>query len=200
MSVELESKRRIETLISAANEVTGNSDTDLTSAVNSLIDGFGMGGNGLTYDMGEFVVDSDVKHLRSSTDGVPHALGETPEFILIWTDDFSNLSADNVSPYTTNTYAGYLWLKGLMGLEQRLSNAVSSGYSLFVGCVIHGSVHTVTPFAPTSVAYIMSDIYMPTSEVIGLPVIGSTVWLRAGVTYKYFVSKAWWNVGGGVNA
>lgn len=68
MSVELESKRRIENLVSTANEVTGNSDTDLTSAVNSLIDGFG--GNDSAFadlvngTIEHFVATSDMSKIR----------------------------------------------------------------------------------------------------------------------------------------
>ena len=46
MSVILESKKRVESLIEAANAATGNADTDLTEAVSSLIAGFGQGGGG----------------------------------------------------------------------------------------------------------------------------------------------------------
>lgn len=42
--MNLESKARINSLISAANATTGKADTDLTSAVGALIAGFGQGG------------------------------------------------------------------------------------------------------------------------------------------------------------
>lgn len=45
MSVELDSVSRINSLISAANSKTGNTDTDLTTAVQTLCDGFGSGGD-----------------------------------------------------------------------------------------------------------------------------------------------------------
>ena len=44
--MNLESKARINSLISAANATTGKADTDLTSAVGALIAGFGQGGSG----------------------------------------------------------------------------------------------------------------------------------------------------------
>ena len=53
---------------------------------------------------------------------------------------------------------------------------------------------------PTSNSYMITADYAATTEKIGLPVVGSNNYYRAGVTYKYFVSKAWWNVGGVANA
>lgn len=38
-------KAQIQSLIGLANEKTGNEDTDLTTAVNALVDGYGSGGN-----------------------------------------------------------------------------------------------------------------------------------------------------------
>lgn len=46
MIIEFESKKRIASLIDAANAKTGKSDTDLTAAVGSLIAGFGQDGAG----------------------------------------------------------------------------------------------------------------------------------------------------------
>lgn len=52
MSVEFESEKRINNLIAAANATTGNSDSDLTSAVSALINGFGSGSSDDRYDEG----------------------------------------------------------------------------------------------------------------------------------------------------
>ena len=43
-------KTKIQNLIATANETTGNTDTDLTSAVGSLIEGYGQGGTDSYYD------------------------------------------------------------------------------------------------------------------------------------------------------
>lgn len=48
MIIEFESKKRIASLIDAANAKTGKSDTDLTAAVGSLIEGFGQGESGVS--------------------------------------------------------------------------------------------------------------------------------------------------------
>lgn len=51
------SKQRTQSLIDQANEVTGNEDTDLTSAVGSLVSGFGQGGSGVEMLSGTFMLD-----------------------------------------------------------------------------------------------------------------------------------------------
>lgn len=43
-------KSKVESLISAGNETTGQSKTDLTSVVQDLVDGYGQGGGGVTVE------------------------------------------------------------------------------------------------------------------------------------------------------
>lgn len=151
----------------------------------------GGGGAGLAYDMGEFVLDADVKALAPS---LPHNLGAIPEFILVWTDDFAGLSEGNPAAQQCNL--GYVWLKNLTGMLQRLTTA-ATGDSLTVNFNLNSGDYRIQPIAPNSYAYLTQQ---PTAEYFGLTQIGSSYYWRAGVTYKYFVSKAWWNVGGAANA
>lgn len=67
---------KLKGLISTANATTGKTDADLTTAINSLISGFG-GGSELNYDEGEFTLDSEVVDLKT-INGIPHQLGEPP--------------------------------------------------------------------------------------------------------------------------
>ena len=185
-------KQKIQGLISNANNTTGNTDATLTNAVASLIAGFGTGGGeGLKYDMGEFVLDADVKSLDLS---LPHNLGEIPEFILVWTDDFAGLSEANPAEQQCNL--GYIWLKNLTGMLQRLTTS-ATGDSLTVNFNLMSGDYRIQPIAPNSAVYLAEQ---PTAEYFGLNQIGGNNYWRAGVTYKYFVSKAWWNVGGAANA
>lgn len=185
-------KQKIQGLISNANNTTGNTDATLTNAVNSLIAGFGTGGgDGLKYDIGEFVLDADVKALNPS---LPHNLGEIPEFILVWTDDFAGLSEANPAEQQCNL--GYVWLKNLTGMLQRLTTAVT-GDSLTVNFHLLSGEYRIQPIVPNSYAYLTKQ---PTAEYFGLNQTGGNNYWRAGVTYKYFVSKAWWNTGGVANA
>ena len=183
-------KQKIQGLISNANNTTGNTDATLYDAVASLIAGFGTGGgDGLKYDIGEFVLDADVKGRD-----LPHNLGEIPEFILVWTDDFAGLSEENPAEQQCNL--GYVWLKNLTCMLQRLTT-VAAGDSFTVGFNLLRGDYRIQPIVPNSVAYLTKQ---PTAEYFGLNQTGSNNYWRAGVTYKYFVSKAWWNTGGVANA
>ena len=185
-------KQKIQGLISNANNTTGNTDATLSNAVASLIAGFGTGGGeGLKYDMGEFVLDADVKALDPS---LPHNLGEIPEFILVWTDDFAGLSEGNPAAQQCNL--GYIWLKNLTGMLQRLTTAITND-SLTVNFNLLDGEYRIVAAAPNSAVY---STKQPTAEYFGLNQLSASNYWRAGVTYKYFVSKAWWNTGGVANA
>lgn len=151
------------------------------------------GGAGLAYDMGEFVLDADTKALRSPS--IPHNLGEIPEFILVWTDDFAGLSEENPAGQQCNL--GYIWLKNLTGMLQRLTAAAAGvGDSLTVNFNLNSGDYRIHPIMPTSAVYLTQQ---PTAEGLCLNQTGGNYYWRAGVTYKYFVSKAWWNIGGAAN-
>ena len=184
-------KQKIQGLISNANNTTGNTDATLYDAVASLIAGFGTGsGDGLKYDIGEFVLDADVKARDPS---LPHNLGEIPEFILVWTDDFAGLSEENPAAQQCNL--GYIWLKNLTGMLQRVTTAITDD-SLTVNFNLLSGDYRIQPIVPNSYAYFTKQ---PTAEYFGLNQTGGSYYWRAGVTYKYFVSKAWWNIGGAAN-
>lgn len=183
-------------MTSIANAIrakTGNTDTlawpdGFATAIAGITGG---GVIGLAYDMGEFVLDADTKFLNPPS--IPHNLGEVPEFILVWTDDFAGLSEGNPAEQQCNL--GYIWLKNLTCMLQRLSSA-ASGDSLTVHFNLTSGDCRIQPFAPTSAAYLTKQ---PTAEYFGLNQTGGNNYWRAGLTYKYFVSKAWWNTGGVTN-
>lgn len=184
-------------MTSVANAIrakTGNTDTlawpgGFLTAIAGITGG---GGAGLAYDMGEFVLDADTKALDPPS--IPHNLGEVPEFILVWTDDFAGLSENNPAAQQCNL--GYIWLKNLCGLMQRITAAVT-GDALTVNFMLISSDYRIQLSSPTSAVYLTKQ---PTAEGFGLNQTGGSFYWRAGVTYKYFVSKAWWNVGGAANA
>lgn len=159
----------------------------MVDAINAIQTG---GGGGLKYDMGEFVLDADIKFLDPA---LPHNLGEIPEFILVWTDDFAGLSEGNTAAQQCNL--GYVWLKNLCGLMQSLTSS-ATGDALTVNLILKAADHRIQLSSPTSHVYLTKQ---PTAEYFGLNQTGGTYYWRAGVTYKYFVSKAWWNIGGAAN-
>ena len=183
-------------MTSVANAIrakTGN--TDMLAWPNGFLAAIaeitGGGGAGLAYDMGEFVLDADAKY--DDPPSIPHNLGEVPEFILVWTDDFAGLSEGNPAAQQCNL--GYVWLKNLTGMLQRLTTT-ATGDSLTVDFNLLSGDYRIQPIAPTSYLYLTKQ---PTAEGLGLNQIGNNHYWRAGVTYKYFVSKAWWNIGGAAN-
>ena len=56
-------KRKIENLIAKANSTTGNSDTDLTSGVNALIEGYGQGGESVPEWNEDYTLSDDTEEI-----------------------------------------------------------------------------------------------------------------------------------------
>ena len=88
-------KTKIRGMIDSANTATGNTDTDLTTAVSSLIAGYGSGGGGglpsgfSAIETGEYTPDSD----QTCPVSIPHGLGVAPNFVsLILADDVGSAS------------------------------------------------------------------------------------------------------------
>ena len=183
---------KLTNIANAIREKTGSTRTMNLEGMAAAIAGITGGGViGLAYDMGEFVLDADTKAI----DSIPHNLGEVPEFILVWTDDFAGLSEEN--PAVQQCNLGYVYLKDLSGLMQRLTST-ARGNALTVNLILNNADYRIQVIAPNSAVYLTKQ---PTAEGFGLTQIASNnYYWRAGVTYKYFVSKAWWNIGGAANA
>ena len=185
---------KLTNIANAIREKTGSTRTMNLEEMAAAIAGItGGGGAGLAYDMGEFVLDEDVKNSSSLSISIHHNLGEVPEFILVWTDDFAELSEGNPAAQQCNL--GYIWLKNLCGLMQSLTSA-ATGNALTVNFILNNAEYRIKLSPPTSASYLVQQ---PTAEGLSLNQTGSTYYWRAGVTYKYFVSKAWWNIGGAAN-
>lgn len=81
MSIE----SKVQSLITASNAKTGETDTNLTAAVQRLIDGFGQGGgtatiNGAPFDCGTFTLETD----QTANFTVQHNLGMMPVAGFMW--------------------------------------------------------------------------------------------------------------------
>lgn len=196
-------KGKLHGLIQRANQTTGKHDVDMTAAIGSLIAGFGQGGGGgLAYDMGEIVFDTDI--LTSLNVTIPHNLGTAPEFICVWTDHWAGLTSDNPVSYDDlkETAVGFIWLKDITGMMFRASSVVA-GASLCVGLKINRDDYRLSTIVPSSSVYGIpaAEYKRITENVFCLANFGTNGHMyRAGVTYKYFVSRAWWNVGGVASA
>lgn len=81
--------QKIQSLITAANNTTGESDTTLTDAVQTLVDGYGQGGGSLPtsiskIDGGSFTPTNDTS---CSLYNIATTLNVPARYFLIWTDD-----------------------------------------------------------------------------------------------------------------
>ena len=166
--------------------------TGMVDAINAIQTGSGV--TGLAYDMGEFVLEEDIAVVYG-TYHINHNLGETPGFVLVWTDDFVGIT----NPDTTYlTSLGFVWLNQIMGLENWLTASVS-GIGTTVNFNQNRSSSGMSVVKPNSSTYTINPD-MVTSEYFTLSKTGSKEKYRAGAVYKYFVSKAWWNIGGVASA
>lgn len=151
----------------------------------------------LAYDMGEWGIDTDT----ASAPGVisiPHNLGEVPDFVCVWTDHWAGVTE---APYSDkSTMVGWVWLRSITGMTGRASSTADMVNPVAFLMSLPANDYRLGCSAPTSVAYGIIDGRLPTKDAIFTPAYGAGAIWRAGVTYKYFVSKAWWNAGGGIDA
>lgn len=160
----------------------------------------GGSGGGLAYDMGEFVLGADT--VSGNAISVRHSLGVAPEFICVWTDHWAGLTSQNPVSYddTRITAAGFIWLKEITGMRYRASSTNTGTPFCCAFNIVKGD-YRMGGSLPSSASYGISSDLLPTEATFSAPTFGvSSALFRAGVTYKYFVSKAWWNVGGVANA
>ena len=153
----------------------------------------GGGGTGLAYDMGEFVPEADT--IAGANTYISHNLGEKPGFILVWTDDYvgvTNPDGDHA------TALGFVWFDQIMGLENWFTTSMK-GEGTTVNFTQSKGGTDMNVVKPTSGSYTLKSDDV-SAESFMLVKIGSTTYYRAGTTYRYFVSKAWWNIGGVVSA
>lgn len=152
----------------------------------------GGGGNGLSYDMGEFVLDSDTTEATFY-----HNLGKIPDFVFVWTEEF----AETTNEYGTNTMLGCIAINNPFGLNQRYTST-ASGYGVGVQFYQTSTSAIMQVAAPGAASYNPGEMFNRTdntAEKVKLVRAGNTHYYRAGKTYKYFVASAWWNIGGATN-
>ena len=165
----------------------------MVDAINAIQTG--SGGTGLAYDMGEFVLEADTVSGGSVPIYISHNFGEKPGFILVWTDDYVGVTNPDAN-FGTNL--GFVWLNQLMGLDNWFTSAASGEGTTVLFTQNKGS-SGMNVVKPTSAAYTLKSAQV-SSESFKLTQSSATIYWRAGTTYKYFVSKAWWNIGGVASA
>ena len=185
-------------MTSVANAIrakTGNADMlvwpdGFKAAIEAISGG---GGTGLAYDMGEFVLEADTNGAFATY--ISHNLGEKPGFILVWTDDYVGVTNPDKT-YGTNL--GFVWLNQLMGLDNWFTSAASGEGTTVLFTQSKGGTG-MNVVKPTSAMYTLTSAGV-SSESFKLTKSSTNNYWRAGTTYKYFVSKAWWNIGGVASA
>ena len=162
--------------------------------------------SGLAYDMGEFSVETDVNSTvfcgpgasNPVPNGIAHNLGGVPDFICVWTDCWAGMTE---APYSSGTtMVGFVWLRGITGMEGRASASAAYSNPVAMGFQISANDFRLGGVYPSSANYGLNDGRLPNAQFFKTIALGTSMWWRAGATYKYFVSKAWWTVGGGANA
>lgn len=158
----------------------------------------GGGGTGLAYDMGEFVFDADFTATlaNSIAHPIPHNLGDIPDFVMVWSDNY--VGNTDVIDAVYATVVGFMWLRELTGMTVRASSTADMANPSLIMMTIPKGDYRLSYSVPTSAMYAINIDYL-TAESFCTPTSGTIYW-RGGVTYKYFVSKAWWNIGGVASA
>lgn len=143
-------KAKLQGLIAKANETTGNTDADLTTAVNALVAGFGQGGGGTPFAIGSFTLTKQDNNIQ-----ITHNLNSN-NVLVIWS------VRDNPAIYTGR-------YKSVMGF------AVSQ--SVFPARIVDvSSYHTAglteTEFSPSTV-YNSVDNYSAYASSTNTPGAGA---------------------------
>ena len=157
------------------NDVTGEE---------TVITGGGHGG-GIKYQIGTVTFDADTAaHL---TQTISHNLGEIPAIIIVWTEDFNNLSDDNPNPYATTTMVGGCWVREMIAIPQTVSSSASVEAAQTVWSI--GSNSIKLSYNLSSASY---GFHNATASTFELPKLSSTSWWRTGITYKFLVIGKFW--------
>lgn len=176
--MNLESKARINSLISAANATTGKADTDLTSAVGALIAGFGQGANSGGGASGiymaritpaSYIGDLPITHNLGTTDIL---------YVATWAESFGD--------YDVSQGAGTLckmWAKTDIK-TRRGGNGFSAGYGW------SEENQYADGRLPNTASY--ETLKVTDENTIALPRCqsGSTSGYHAGITYTVLVIAA----------
>ena len=166
--------------------ITQNGTVDVTALAEVTVNVAGGGGGSLKYETGSFTLETDARYLETSGSGISHTLGVVPKCVIVWQTTYTN---SNIPTVQVN--AGFVFLDRIMDLDERLSSAAKTADSFYAAIAIAANSTGGASFAnPTSQSYV-PDV-KPTSTEFYLPDCGANNRYRAGVSYRYFISEAWW--------
>ena len=164
----------IEALTTYANQVTGESDTNLSDAVYTLAQGFG-GGGSVKIERGTFTPEVDTPYAQYR---IPHSLGEAPDFVIVR----SNLDA---TAEATQTYSR---IQACYGAKKSFNVATQGdfaylcvktrpGYDASTNTTEGGGALTVN-----AAKFLKQDYFV-------VPAYNSTDYVAGGYTYEYIIGK-----------
>lgn len=188
MSIVITDNQHYADIANALREKNGSAQmykpSEMAAAILAISSGSGIG---LAYDMGTFTVDADTQTGFS----VSHNLGAVPYFMMVWTDAWSELTSDTPNEYTTSTNVGFVYMRGLTGMVQRLTSTANHTKPMQAWITMGAATHRATVTVGTSSSYGITSYPTDTALYIG-KAANNTYW-RSGVTYNYFVAGAWWD-------
>ena len=171
-------KTKIQNLIVTANEATGNADADLTTAVNSLIAGFGTGGGG---DVSGIYMAKITPAEAIDRIEINHNLGTTNILLVAaWAETLGDITLS-----TTSTLAKF-WAKTDI-TTQRGGGGFSPGY------MWNTTNSYAAPSAPNVMLYETLTITDENNVTLPRTQSSTNTYYNAGVTYTVVVIAA--NVG-----
>lgn len=90
--------QKLQALLTASNNTTGESDATLTDAIQSLIGGYGQGGGG-GFSFADFTKYQELTYVCAKTDnhwqtGLAHSLGVVPKMMLFFVVPSTSFSSD----------------------------------------------------------------------------------------------------------
>lgn len=179
-------KTKIQGLLAMANEATGNSNTDLTTAVNALIAGFGQGGSGSVGGASGIYMAKITPAEAIDRIAINHNLGTTNILLVAaWAETLGD-----ITPSTAYTLAKF-WAKTDI-TTQRGGNGFSPGYSW------NTTNNYAAPSAPNTAIYETLTITDENNVTLSRTQSSTNTYYHAGVTYTVVVIAE--NVGGVRNA
>lgn len=157
---------KIQSLITAANNTTGESDATLTDAVQTLVDGYGQGGGTLPssiskIDGGSFTFAT----IQNSVYHITHNLGVVPRGFVIWSDSVDLSTTGNNSV-----------IRGVFIVDNAAENRVTS--FLYQMTAYNGNFSNYARSVGSNYSGYANENYINYNV--------SNVSFAAGVEYKWF--------------
>lgn len=176
------------TIVSLNDSITEILETAGTFLDDDITVTYTKPGGGLKYETGSFTLTSNTTDKASVGNGIPHGLGVAPDVVIVWQETY-----DDSNVPTVQVNAGYVYLKRIMDMKQRLSSSATSSNSFYASFTIAANSTVGMAFTgPTSTSYMPGSSNQPSSTEFFLYKTGNSNYWRSGVAYKYFVAEKWW--------